>query len=180
MHQTADLLRANGFLAELYDELRRIARKYLQDERRSHTLAATALVHEAYLNLTRTQGMVWQSKQHFFYTAARAMRRILVGYSQNRNTEKRGGGLNRISIEEIELALPERKVDLVALDELLDRLAAMDPLLARIVELRFFAGLTTEKTAEVLGISAPKVKRQWKLAQAWLLRELRKGERRGT
>ena len=154
----------------VYDELRRLARAYLRNERHDHTLQATALVHEAYLRLLEQREVDWRNRTHFFSIAAEMMRRILVNYAVQRNAQKRGDGATRISLDEAVsfAAAEEREFDLVALDNALKNLAEMDAAAARIVELRFFGGLTIEETAQVLGISDSTVKREWKAAKAWL------------
>jgi RNA polymerase sigma factor (TIGR02999 family) len=159
-------------IASVYAELRRLAAYYLRRERSGHTLQPTALVHEAYLRLAQQREVQWQNKSHFFGIAAPLMRRILVDYSRGRHAAKRGGHVERIELDEAILPVIERAADIVALDEALDALAVLDPLQTRIVELRFFSGLNIEETAEVIGISASTVKREWSIAKAWLAREL--------
>lgn len=155
----------------VYDELRSLAERYLRDERRQHTLQPTALVHEAYLKLI-DQRVTWQNRAHFFGVAAQAMRRLLVDHARRKGAEKRGGAVEMIQLNE-ELDLPaDEKLDVVRLDEALDRLAEIDPQQSRVVELRFFAGLSVEETAGVMGVSDSTVKREWRVARAWLLREL--------
>ncbi len=159
----------------LYDELRRMASRYLQRERPGHTLQATALVHEAYLRLVDQKGVEWQNRSHFFGVAAQQMRRILVDYARAHHAAKRGGPLPKISLDDA-LAIAEgRTGDLLELDEVLTRLASIDAQQVRIIELRFFAGLTVEETAEVLNISPATVKREWTTAKAWLAREIERG-----
>jgi len=161
----------------IYDELRRLARYHLRRERPDHTLEATALVHEAYLRLVDQKQVRWQNRAHFLGIAAELMRRLLIDHARRHHTEKRGGGEPKLSLDEA-AGLPEpRDVNLVALDEALTSLAALDPQQSRIVELRFFGGLTVEETAEVLGVSVDTVAYQWRLAKAWFLRELSKGGR---
>lgn len=164
---------ALGALTPLvYDELRRIARRYLQQERPGHTLQSTALVHEAYLKLI-DQDVSWQNRAHFFGIAAQFMRRILVDHARAKQADKRGGAnACRVTLVEGIAAAEQSEVDLVALDSALTRLAAIDPQQGRIIELRFFAGLSIEETAEVLEISPATVKRDWAMARAWLFREL--------
>jgi RNA polymerase sigma-70 factor (ECF subfamily) len=159
-------------VASVYAELRRLAAFYLRRERSGHTLQPTALVHEAYLRLAQQRDIRWDNKSHFFGIAAPLMRRILVDYSRGRHAAKRGGHAERIALDQAILPVIERPADIVALDESLDALAALDPLQARIVELRFFSGLNIEETADVVGISASTVKREWNIAKAWLAREL--------
>lgn len=160
-------------LAHVYDELRRQAARALRRERREHTLQTTALVHEAYLRLADQRGARWQNRAQFYAIAAQMMRRILVDYAKAQHREKRGGDQERAPFEEaLAIANDERSVDLLALDEALKRLAAMDEQQSRIVELRYFAGLSIEETAETLGISPATVKREWQMAKAWLHHEL--------
>lgn len=159
----------------VYDELRRLARKHMRGERASHTLQTTALVHEAYLRLVQSSRVRWQDRTHFFAVAAQLMRRVLVDQARRRRFRKRGGDYTRITLEEAVVLAPERDIDLVALDEALERLGAFAPRKCRVVELRFFGGLSIEETAEVMGVSVDIVKREWRTAKLWLLREL-KGE----
>jgi RNA polymerase sigma factor (TIGR02999 family) len=156
----------------VYDELRRLARRYLQQERPGHTLQSTALVHEAYLRLV-DQNVSWQNRAHFFGIAAQMMRRILVDHARSRSAAKRGDGACRVTLDEGLVALAERDLDLVALDAALSNLAKIDPQQAKIVELRFFAGLSIEDTSEALHISPATVKRDWAMAKAWLHREMK-------
>lgn len=158
----------------VYAELRRVAAAYLRRERPGQTLQATALVNEAYVRLAG-QHPRFQNRAHFCAIAANAMRQILVERARARHAQKRGGGAARITLNEGLAASPEPPVDLAALDEALGRLAALDAQQARIVELRFFGGLSVEETAEVLGISPATVKRHWSVARAWLARELEPG-----
>lgn len=158
----------------LYSELRRLAVHYLRRERPNHTLQATALVHEAYLRLVDQKQVKWKNRGHFFAVAAQQMRRILVDYSRRRQAVKRGGAQPALP-EEIALVPDDRTGEIVVLDEALVKLAALDPRHGRVVELRFFAGLSVEETGEVLGISAATVKREWAFAKAWLAREMGKG-----
>ena len=158
-------------LSLVYSELRRLAASYLRRERQGHTLQPTALVHEAYLRLIDQTQVRWQNRAHFFGVAAQMMRRILVDHARQQQAEKRGGEFQKFSLDDMNINLDvsgERASNLVALDEALERLAALDPQKARVVELRFFGGLSVEETAEVLGVSAPTVKRQWRMAKAWL------------
>jgi RNA polymerase sigma-70 factor, ECF subfamily len=156
----------------VYDELRRLAQVYLGREKRGHTLSSTALVHEAYLRLVRQEDVSWQNRAHFFAVAARMMRRILVDHARKHNYAKRGGGAMTLSLDETVAPAKERELDLVALDEALETLAKLDERQCRMVELRFFGGLSIEETSEVLGVSAPTVKREWASARAWLYREI--------
>ncbi len=160
-------------LPVVFDELRRLAQSYLRRERADHTLQPTALVNEAYLRLVDQKNVGWQNRAQFFGIAANLMRQILVDHARRRDAEKRGGSnQQRLSLTQAERIAREQEVDVLALDEAMERLAAFDPQQSRIVELRFFAGLTIEETAEVLGISHATVEREWKLARAWLRREL--------
>jgi RNA polymerase sigma factor (TIGR02999 family) len=156
----------------LHDELRRMAAGYLRRERPDHTLQPTALVNEAYLRLVDQRDLDWKDKAHFLGVAAHLMRLILVDHARARRAEKRGGDAGRVPLEEAVVAAIERDVDLLALDEALGRLGAMDAQLARVVELRYFGGLTTRETAEVLGVSTATVEREWATARSWLKREL--------
>lgn len=155
-------------LPEVYSELKRLAASYLRRERREHTLQATALVHEAFLKLVDQRAVRWQNRAHFFGIAAQLMRRILVDHARGRGAAKRGAGERHLSLDEALLMAATRDVDLLALDEVLTRLATIDPQQSRIVELRFFGGLTIEETAEVLRISPATIGRDWTLAKAWL------------
>ncbi len=166
---------ADVLLPLVYEELRRQASRYLRRERRDHTLQTTALIHEAYLKLIDQHEVNWQNRAHFFGIAAQAMRRILVDYARGKNRAKRGGAGENLPLEEATLVVStERSVDLVALDEALTRLAEFDERQERIVELRYFSGLTIEETAEVLRISPATVKKDWNVAKAWLRREIGK------
>ena len=158
----------------VYEELRAIAGRHLSRESPSHTLQSTALVHEAYFKLIGQRRVQWQNRAHFFGIAAQMMRRILVDHARHQHRDKRGGQAPRLSLDEaMAMAEPEVDVDLLALDAALTSLALIDPRGARIVELRFFSGLTIEETMEVLDISAGTVKRDWSAARAWLYREMR-------
>ena len=158
----------------VYEELRRQAARYLRRERPDHTLQTTALIHEAYLKLIDQRDVEWESRTHFYAIAAQAMRRILVDYAKTRHREKRGGDDIKLPLEEAMLvATKEKSVDLTALDEALDKLAERDAQQARIVELRYFSGLSLDETAEAMHISRATVARDWQMAKAWLLRELR-------
>jgi RNA polymerase sigma factor (TIGR02999 family) len=156
----------------VYDELRRVARRSLRYERPDHTLSASALVHEAYLRLVDQSGVPSQNRAQFFGIAAHLMRQILVQHARRRQAAKRGGGIYTVAIDEALVAGQPAAVDLVALDEVLTGLEARDPRKSRIVELRFYGGLSIDETAEVLGVSARTVKREWRLAKAWLYYEL--------
>lgn len=158
----------------VYDELRRQAHHYLRRERAEHTLQTTALVNEAYLKLIEQNRVVWQNRAHFFGIAANLMRRILVDYAKTKHRKKRGGTAENLPLEEAfyVAAKDESEVDLLALDKILNELAEIDEQQARIVELRFFSGLSIAETAEVLKISTATVKRDWQMAKAWLHHEL--------
>src|SRR5262245_3184393 len=156
----------------VYDELRRLAESYMRHERPGHTLQPTALIHEAYLRLIDQGQPEWRGRSHFFSFAAHLMRQILVDHARSRNAEKRGAGLKLVTLARADAAAPQRDIDLVALEQALDRLAAFDSRRARVLELRFFGGLTEEETAESLGTSVATVRRDLRLAEAWLYREL--------
>jgi RNA polymerase sigma-70 factor (ECF subfamily) len=156
----------------VYEELHRLARHYMGGERPGHTLQTTELVNEAYVRLVDWKNVRWQNRAHFFGVAAQMMRRILVDFARSRHYVKRGGGVRRVSLAEAAVVSAERGEDFIALDDALDRLAAIDVRKGRIVELRFFGGLSVEETAEVLKISSRTVMREWSLAQAWLHRDL--------
>jgi RNA polymerase sigma factor (TIGR02999 family) len=169
--------RAAGELLPLvYDQLRKLARARMSREKAGATLQPTALVHEAYLRLVGSQDVKWENRGHFFAAAARAMRRILVERARHRGRQKRGGGMKRVEIADDALAVEPPSDDLLALDEVLDRLEQYDPRKSDVVMLRYFAGLTIEETAAALGISPATVKNEWAFARAWLHRELRKGD----
>jgi len=156
----------------VYDEMRRLARGYLRRERPDHTLQSTALVHEAYVRLTGNAPPVWQDRAHFFGIAANVMRQILVEHARSRNTGKRGGAVVKLAIDNLNEPIQRPDLDIVALDDALKELGRIDPQQSRVVELRFFAGLSIEETAEALGISVSTVKRDWNTARFWLFREL--------
>ncbi len=156
----------------VYEDLRELADRQLRRERQDHTLQATALVHEAYLRLVDQDAQNYENRAHFLALAATAMRRILVNHAIARRAEKRGGGAERVTLFEAASVFEERAEDLVALDEALDRLAAVDPQNSRIVELRFFAGLSADETAECLSLSLRTVERGWRFAKAWLRKEI--------
>ncbi len=157
----------------VYGELRRLAGSYMRRERSDHTLQATALVHEAYLKLIEQRAVNWQSRAHFFGIAAQIMRRILVDHARGHLRDKRGGGQSEVPLDEAIVFAPQQSGELVRLDQALDRLALIDPRQAKIVELRFFGGLTVEEASEVIGISPKTVKRDWSVAKAWLHGELK-------
>ena len=155
-----------------YEELRRIARQHMRREHSGHTLQASALVNEAFLRLADWTNVEWQNRAHFFAMAARIMRNILVDFARKRGRTKRGPDALLVSLSAAAHATQERSADIVALDEALDALAALSPRQSRVVELKFFGGLTNEEAAEVLKVSPDTVRRDWRLAQAWLYREL--------
>jgi RNA polymerase sigma factor (TIGR02999 family) len=157
----------------LYGELHRLARRYMRQERPDHTLQATALVNEAYLRLIDVNHVEWQNRTHFLALAAQMMRRILIESARSRHREKRGGGAVRVNIDDLDELPQPPGHDLVALSDALSALAVLDERMSRVVELRFFGGLTVQETAEVLNVSPETVMRDWKTAKAWLLRELR-------
>lgn len=156
----------------VYDELRELARREMQKERDGHTLAATAVVHEAYLRLAELDQISWEGRAHFFGTAAVAMRRVLISYARSRNAKKRGSGVVPASLDDVVVAARERPEQVLALDEALTRLHEVSPRQARVVECRFFAGMSLDETAEALGVSNATVRRDWTVARAWLNREL--------
>jgi len=156
----------------VYDELHRLAASYLRRERSDHTLQATALVHEAYLRMVDQTDAHWKGRDHFLAVAAQAMRRILVDYARRHKAVKRGGPLPRLSLEEAVAVSEEQSDNLLLIDRLLTRLEAIDPQEARIIELRFFAGLSVEETASAMGVSPTTVKREWSVARKWLAREM--------
>lgn len=159
----------------VYAELHKQAHRYLQRERIGHTLQTTALVHEAYLKLSKQKSVAWQSRSHFYAIAATLMRRILIDYAKSRHRVRRGGVQSDVRLDTaFELAAAGTNFDLIELDEALERLAEKDPDLARIVELRFFAGLEVEEAAAAMGVSESTIKRGWAIAKAWLHRELTK------
>jgi RNA polymerase sigma-70 factor (ECF subfamily) len=161
-------------IPQIYDELRRLASSYLRSERVDRTLQTTALVHEAYLRLVDQRQVEWSNRNHFFGVAAQMMRRILVDHARKHVSLKRGGSFERISLEQAAVFSRERPHQLIVVDELLTRLASLDPQGSRIVELRFFAGFSLEETAELTGLSTAKVRREWSAAKAWFTREMGK------
>jgi RNA polymerase sigma factor (TIGR02999 family) len=165
---------ADEIMPLVYGELRRQARRYLRRERANHTLQSTALVHEAYIRLVGQRDVTWQNRAHFFGIAAEMMRRILVNYALRAACEKRGGEAVTVAIDGVALQIADRATDvnLIELDEALDRLADLDGRQAKVVELKYFGGLSIEETAEVLGVSNATVKREWNMARAWLRAEL--------
>jgi RNA polymerase sigma factor (TIGR02999 family) len=163
---------ADRLMPLVYDELRRLASRYLARERPDHTLQATALVHEAYLRLIDQTKVTWQNRAHFIGVAARMMRRILVDHARSHMAKKRGGPPHRLSLDQTVSFAKGKDLDIVALDDALTDLARLDPDQSRIVELRFFGGLTLEETAEVTGVSLSTVRREWEMAKAWLYDQL--------
>ena len=153
-------------------ELRRLARVYMARERRDHTLQATALVNEAFVRLIGAQDVRWQDRAHFLGIAARLMRRVLVDHARTRGFQKRGGRDRKVSLDDAMLVSPAPDVDVLALDRALEALGAVDPRKSRVVEMRYFGGMTVEETADTLHVSTDTVKRDWRLAKMWLLREL--------
>ena len=161
----------------VYQELRRLARRYMAGQRPGHTLQASALVNEAYMRLIDCQLVNWKDRAHFFAVSAQMMRRVLVEFARSRQYQKRGGGAQKVSFDEALVVSPERGQDVVALDTALQAFAATYPRQSQVVELRFFGGLSVEETAQVLQVSAITVMRDWQLAKSWLSRELKRGDR---
>ena len=159
----------------VYQELHRLAHHYMRKERAGHTLQTTALVNEAYLRLADYKKMRWQSRSHFFAVAAQVMRRILVEQARSKNFAKRGGGAQRISLDETAIVSAGRSAEVIAVDEALTDLESWDPRKGKIVELRFFGGLSIEETAEVLRVSPTTIQREWRSAKAWLYRAISEG-----
>jgi RNA polymerase sigma factor (TIGR02999 family) len=159
----------------VYDELRRVARRNLRREPAGHILQTTALVHEAYVRLVDVDRLTLKNRTHFFAVAARLMRQILVDHARRQRADKRGGGATMVNLDEVSPAAPTSSVDVLALDHALEALSALDTRQCRIVELRFFGGLTIDEVAEALDISTPTVEREWALAKAWLFRRLSMG-----
>lgn len=162
----------NQLLPQVYNELRKISSKYLRDEYRNHTLQTTELVHEAYIRLVGDENISWQSRAHFFRIAAQSMRQILVDHARKRKAIKRGEGKSNLSLDEVFEVSEKTDDQLLALDEALKKLEAIEERACKLVELRYFSGLTIEETAEVLNISPATVKRDWNFAKAWLYREI--------
>jgi RNA polymerase sigma factor (TIGR02999 family) len=160
----------------IYSELHRLAHRYMQRERNAHTLQSTALVHEAYQRLIDLKEVSWQNRAHFFGVSARLMRRVLVDYARSRRYSKRGGEWRQVPLNEAVAVFRDRRTDVVALDDALSTLAGIDPRKSRVVEMRFFGGLSIKETAEVLNVSPETVLRDWRLAKVWLLRELSQGK----
>jgi RNA polymerase sigma factor (TIGR02999 family) len=161
----------NGLTPIVYKKLRRLAHKYMRGERPGHTLQTTALVNEAYMRLVDYKRMTWQDRAHFFAVAAQVMRRILVDHARSQNT-KRGAGVEHVTLDDVAVVSGDRSGDLVALDDAMNALARLDPRKVKIIEMRFFGGLSVEETAEVLRVSPATVRRDWSIAKFWLYREL--------
>jgi RNA polymerase sigma-70 factor (ECF subfamily) len=170
----------NALIPVVYDELRRLARRRLARERTDHTLQTTALVHEAYLRLLGQRTAHFQNRSHFFAVAAQVMRRVLVDHARRRRAGKRGGGEIKLKLDEATAFERKSELDLLQLDDALNRLAESDAQQSKVVELRFFGGLSIDETSKVLGVSAATVKRDWTTARAWLHREIRRSERDGS
>ena len=167
-----DEVARDQLMSLVYEELHRLAHRYMKRESPGHTLQTSALVNEAFVRLVDQKNVQWQNRAHFFGIAAQMMRRILVDYARNRNYAKRGGGARKVSLDEALVVSDERSTEVVNVHEALERLAAFDVRKSQIVELRFFGGLSIEETAEVLGVSPGTVMRDWTLAKAWLRREM--------
>lgn len=172
--QAGDTAAMDEVIRVVYQELRRMADRYLRQENPGHTLQPTALVHEAWLRLIDQTQVNWQNRAQFFGVAAQMMRRILVDHAKTKHREKRGGDVVRLSLEDTMDLSDERAADLLALDDALQALSAIDPRKCRVVELRYFGGLSVEETAEVLQVSPQTILRDWKLAKAWLYQEIKK------
>jgi len=168
----------NALIPLVHQELRHLAHGYMAGERTGHTLQTTALVNEAFLRLVECRRVRWQDRAHFLAVSANLMRRILVDFARSRNYQKRGAGVRPVLLDENLDVSPDRPADLVAVDDALDALAAVDERKSKVVELKFFGGLTTEEIAEVLRVSPQTVLRDWKLAKSWLVREMKKGNGR--
>jgi RNA polymerase sigma factor (TIGR02999 family) len=163
----------NELFEQVYNELRRLAHEQLKGERKGHTLNATALVHEAYLKLVDSRQVNWQNKAHFFAVAARSMRQILIDYARQRKAQKRGGNKPLVTFNEENILREARAGEMLLLDETLSELEKTDPRMGSVVEMKFFAGLTFEEIAEVLGVSPRTIRRDWRFARAWLTRKLK-------
>lgn len=173
-HTDGDPNALSELIPLLYKELQHLASSYLRRERTDHTLQTTALVHEAYLRLVDQKELTWNNRAHFFAAAASMMRRILVDYARKHKALKRGSSVPKISLEQAAVFSKEQTHEMLVVDELLTKLASFDPQGERIVELRFYGGLSVEETAEVMSLSSAKVKREWSVAKAWLVREIRR------
>jgi len=170
--EQGDASAADQLLPLVYDELRRLAAHKMANEKPGQTLQATALVHEAYLRLVGNQNQRWSGRAHFFGAAAEAMRRILIENARRKSAQRHGGGQQRVDIEEVDIASPTGDDQLLAVNDAVEKLAAIDPAKAELVKLRYFVGMTVPEAAEVLGISEPTAKRHWAYARAWLYREM--------
>ena len=166
-------LAINQILPLVYKELRKISSKYLRDQYRQHTFQTTELVHEVYIKLIGSNNLSWESRSHFYGIAAKSMRQILVDYARKRNSQKRGEGKSKLPLDEAQFVIGESEDQLLSLNEALDKLEIFEERSSKIVELRFFSGLSIEEIAKVLNISVATVKRDWKFAKAWLYRELK-------
>ncbi|HET9306112.1 MAG TPA: sigma-70 family RNA polymerase sigma factor [Candidatus Sulfotelmatobacter sp.] len=164
----------------VYEQLRSTARRYMAHERPGHTLQTTALIHETYLRLVDVRKVKWQNRVHFLAICAQLMRRILIDFARSRGSQKRRGAAPHVDLQETMLVTPEPDFDLLALDDALKRLALVDERQSKVVELRFFGGLSVKETAEVMKVSSETVMRDWKIAKVWLFRELRGGDRDGA
>ena len=162
----------NRLIPLVYEELRRLAHHYLRRERPGHSLQTTDLVNEAYLRLVDHRGMRWQNRAHFYAVSAQAMRRILVDHARSRSCAKRGGGERRVELDEVADLAQQKAIEMIMLDDALTKLSALDQRKSKIVELRYFGGMSVEETAEVLGISPVTVMREWSTAKGWLLRAM--------
>jgi len=174
--QRGDAAAVNQLIPVVYEELRRLAKRHMARQRKGHTLQTADLVSEAYLKLVNVKEAGWKDRIHFFAVASRAMRSVLVDYARRRGYAKRGGNPIKVSLSEADQAAEEKSAEVIAIDEALGRLAALDPRKSRVVELRYFGGLTVEESAELLGVSSKTIDREWRWARAWLHREL--GEER--
>jgi RNA polymerase sigma factor (TIGR02999 family) len=170
-----DAKATDELLPLVYEELRRLAAQKMANEKPGQTLQATALVHEAYIRLAGSESRSWNSRTHFFYAAAEAMRRILIENARRKRRLKRGGGQQKVGLDDVDIAVTEPAEDIVALDEALQKLALEDPTKANLVKLRYFAGLTTKQAAKMLDISQATAERYWSYARVWLFYELKKG-----
>jgi len=173
--QGGDAEAVDRLMPLIYDELRRLAHRHLRRERADHTLSTTALVHEAYLNLIGPDQALWQNRLHFFAIASRVMRRVLIWYARKRNAAKRGGGRLNLALDDVVVLSDDRIDELIALDQALQQLEAMDERLCRVVECRYFGGLSVKETADVLNVSPATIKRDWQTARAWLRRTMEYG-----
>lgn len=173
--EAGDASAANRLFPLVYDELRALAASYMRHERADHTLQPTALVHEAFLKLIEQTSVDWKNRAHFFAVAAQAIRRILIDHARKHNAAKRGGDFSRVALDEGAAFETGRTLDLIALDDAMTRLATLSDRQAKVVELRFFGGLTSEEVAHVLGVSRTTIAEDWTIARAWLMKELSGG-----